>query len=490
MPVRWRLTLFIALVMGMILLALSLTLYLLNRNALLKGVEESAESGAMAAVDTIEAGDTLSNAADDDDQLILDEVSVIIRDKDGGILQSKGLRAVSSADDNVWRNALKRKKPVGGKAVFGGDNDYYVVAVPVDPPNSPMQVIDEARVVEALKSYNETEESLETFGSVLATSIGAAFLLSIWGAYLLAGASLRPMDAVTSAASRMGEGDLSKRLPVANPKDELGRLVITINGLLSRLESAFVRREEALERQRRFAADASHELRTPLTAISGHARMLYEWALDEEDPQRAKRSVGVIRREAGRLGRLAESLLALTRGDEGAELKIGRHDLAAVAEEAAQATRDANNGKVSIECVLPKGEVEATFDRDRAFQVASILLDNAVRYTPEGGNVTVGVREDGDQVALEVSDTGVGIPEDQLPLIFERFHRADPSRSDGGAGLGLSIARQIAEAHGGQIRVESTPGEGSTFTFLLPKGSRPSTPERLEEQAPSKRTVP
>jgi signal transduction histidine kinase len=489
MPIRWRLTLFIALVMGMILLALSLTLYLLNRNALLKGVEESAESGAMAAVDTIEAGDTLSNAADDDDQLILDEVSVIIRDKDGGILQSKGLRAVSSADDNVWRNALKRKKPVGGKAVFGGDNDYYVVAVPVDPPNSPMQVIDEARVVEALKSYNETEESLETFGTVLATSIGAAFLLSIGGAYLLAGAALRPMDSVTSAASKMGEGDLSERLPVANPKDELGRLVITINGLLSRLEAAFVRRQEALERQRRFAADASHELRTPLTAISGHARMLDEWAL-EGDPQRAKQSVDVIRREAGRMRTLAESLLALTRGDEGAEPKIGRHDLAAVAEEAAQATRDANNGKVSIECVLPKGEVEATFDRDRAFQVASILLDNAVRYTPEGGNVTVGVREDGDQVALEVSDTGVGIPEDQLPLIFERFHRADPSRSDGGAGLGLSIARQIAEAHGGQIRVESTPGEGSTFTFLLPKGSRPSTPERLEEQAPSKRTVP
>jgi two-component system, OmpR family, sensor kinase len=489
MPIRWRLTLFIALVMGMILLALSLTLYLLNRNALLKGVEESAENGAMAAVDTIEAGDTLSNAADDDDQLILDEVSVIIRDKDGGILQSKGLRAVSSADDNVWRNALKRKKPVRGKAVFGGDNDYYVVAVPVDPPNSPMQVIDEARVVEALKSYNETEESLETFGIVLATSIGAAFLLSIGGAYLLAGAALRPMDSVTSAASKMGEGDLSKRLPVANPKDELGRLVITINGLLSRLESAFVRREEALERQRRFAADASHELRTPLTAISGHARMLDEWAL-EGDPQRAKQSVGVIRREAGRLRSLAESLLALTRGDEGAELKVGRHDLAAVAEEAAQATRDANNGKVSIECVLPKGEVEATFDRDRAFQVSSILLDNAVRYTPEGGNVTVGVREDGDQVALEVSDTGVGIPEDQLPLIFERFHRADPSRSDDGAGLGLSIARQIAESHGGQIRAESTPGEGSTFTFLLPKGSRPSTPERLEEQAPSKRTVP
>jgi signal transduction histidine kinase len=485
LPIRWRLTLFIALAIGVILLALGLTLYLLNRNALLKGVEESAENGATVVADTIEAGDTLSSAVKDDDQLILDEVGVIIRDKDGGILQREGLQAASSADHNVWRKALKNGQAADKKNVRLGDNDYYVVALPVDPPNSPNRVIDEARVIEALKSEDETEESLETFGTLLAISIGAALLLSIGGSYLLAGAALRPVDAVTSAASRMGEGDLSERLPVANPKDELGRLVITINGLLSRLESAFARREEALERQRRFAADASHELRTPLTAISGHARMLDKWAL-EGDPQRAKQSVGVIRREAARMRSLAESLLALTRGDEGAEPKIGRHDLAAVAEEAAQATRHDNNGKVSIECVLPKREVEATFDRDRVLQAASILLDNAVRYTPEGGNVTIGVREDGDRVALEVSDTGVGIPEDQLPLIFERFHRADTSRSDGGAGLGLSIARQIAESHGGQIRAESTPGAGgSTFTLLLPKRSRLSTPERLEEPAPS-----
>jgi two-component system OmpR family sensor kinase len=367
--------------------------------------------------------------------------------------------------------------------VLAGDNDYYVVAVSVDPPNSPNQVIDEARVVESLKSYDEAEESLETFGTVLATSLGAAFLLSIGGSYLLAGAALRPVDAVTSAARRMGEGDLSKRLPVANPRDELGRLVITINALLSRLESALVRRQEALERQRRFAADASHELRTPLTAISGHTRMLKEWAL--RDPQIGPESVAAINRESERMKGLIENLLELSRGDEGAELKIGRHDLAAVAEDAAQVTRDANNGKVSIECVLPKGEVEATFDRDRVFQAASILLDNAVRYTPEGGNVTVGVREDGDRVALEVSDTGIGISEDQLPLIFERFHRADPSRSEGGTGLGLSIARQIAESHDGQIRAESTPGTGSTFTLLLPKRSQPSTPERLKEPAPS-----
>ena len=475
MPIRWRLTLFIALVIGGILLFLGLALYLLSRWTLLDGVEQTARSGAEAVAQTIEGGEDLSSAADDDDQIILNEVAVIIRDKDGDILQRANLPAEDPTNDGVWREALKSGEAASGTAVLLEDNVYYVHAVPVDPPNGP------ARVVEAGKPYEPTEETLEVLGTVLAAGIGAAFLLSIGGAFLLAGAALKPVDAVTSAARKMGEGDLSKRLPVANPKDEVGRLVTTINGLLSRLEAAFARREEALERQRRFAADASHELRTPLTAISGHARMLDEWAL-EEDPNRAKRSVAAIRREAGRMRDLVESLLALTRGDEGAGLEVGRHDLAAVAEEAARAAREASGGKVSVEYVRPRQEIEASLDRGRVLQVASILLDNAVRYTPEGGRVWVELWEEDDLVALEVSDTGVGIKEDQLPLVFERFHRADPSRSEGGVGLGLSIARQIAESHGGQILASSTPGEGSTFTLLLPKRPQLSIPEQPIEQ--------
>jgi signal transduction histidine kinase len=163
--------------------------------------------------------------------------------------------------------------------------------------------------------------------------------------------------------------------------------------------------------------------------------------------------------------RLVEGLLALTRGDEGAPLEIGDHDLAAVAEEAA---RTAAGEKTAVEYLPAKRPVNAPFDRERIRQVAFILLDNAVKYTPDGGKVTVAVREKNGWAELEVSDTGVGIPEDQLPLIFERFYRAEEARASSGAGLGLSIARQIAEAHGGRIEVESTPGEGSTFALLLP----------------------
>jgi two-component system, OmpR family, sensor kinase len=468
LPIRWRLTLFIALVIGAILLVLGLALFFLLRGALLSNVEDTTRVRATSAAQSVRTEDDL--AAEDVEEYTLDGVFIVVRDEQGRVLvDTADLAGQGTRREAIWRQALASGEAASGTVELS-DDDHYVYAVPVAPPDG------QARVVEAGRSYESAREAIEVFATVLVAGIGAAFLLSICGAYLLAGAALRPVEAVTRAAGRMGEGDLSKRLPVANPGDEIGRLADTINGLLSRLEAAFARREEALERQRRFAADASHELRTPLTSIGGHARMLDEWAL-EEDPRRAKRSVGAIRREAGRMRDLVESLLALTRGDEGDSLQVGRHDLGAVAEEAAQAARDAADGKVSIEYVGPGREVAATFDRGRVLQVASILLDNAVRYTPEGGGVAVRVREQDGRAALEVSDTGVGIAEDQLPLVFERFHRTDPSRADGGAGLGLAIARQIAESHGGEIRAKSKPGEGSTFTLLLPKRQRPE-PDR------------
>ena len=313
LPIRWRLTLFIALVIGAILLVLGFALFFFSRRALFDGIEDTARSRASAGARTIESGKDLSDAYLE--QLTLDGVGVIVRDGSGGVLRKVNLSTKGRIKDTVWREAIGSGRPVSGTAMLSGDDPYYIHAVPVNPPgNGP------ARVFEAAKPYEPALDTLEILGTVMVAGIGAALLLSIGGAYLLAGAALRPVAAVTSAARSMGEDDLSKRLPVANPKDEVGLLATTINGLLSRLEAAFLRREEALERQRRFAADASHELRTPLTTISGHAEMLDEWAL-EEDPERARRSIGAIRREAGKMRNLVESLLALTRGDEAADLE-------------------------------------------------------------------------------------------------------------------------------------------------------------------------
>jgi two-component system, OmpR family, sensor kinase len=457
-PIRWRLTLYIALAIGAILLILGFVLFFLLRDALLSSVENTTRQRAENAASSIREGESLDD--DDIEELTLDGVFVIVRDETGGVL-TETVDLPKGGGDPVSRRALDTGEPASGTVQFSGEEPTYVYAVPVNPEDG------RARVVEAGKSYEAAQEGIEALVAILAVGIGAAFVLSMGGAYLLARAALRPVETVTSTARSMGEEDLSKRLPVANPKDEIGRLATTINGLLARLEAAFTRREEALSRQRRFAADASHELRTPLTSISGHARMLDEWAL-EKDRETARRSVRAIRREAGRMRDLVESLLTLTRGDEGPPLDVGRHDLGEIAQEAVETARNNADGRMSVEFIPPDQGIMATFDRGRILQVASILLDNAVKYTPEGGNVTVEVRGRGDRVELEVSDNGVGIREDDLPLIFERFHRADAARAEDGAGLGLSIARQIAEAHGGTIEATSKVGAGSAFVLVLP----------------------
>ena len=464
MPIRWRLTLFNALIIGAILLALGLSLYLLLREALISGVEETTRSRALAAARAAESGeDPLSE--DDVGQLTADGVFLIVRDERGRVLdQTTDFSKDEETGDGVWKRALASGNMVGGTAEISPEAPDYVFAVPIRPPDGP------GRVVEAGKSYDSVEDTLQAFTTVLVVGGLLAFLLSVGGAYLLARAALSPVEAVVGSAREMTEGDLSRRLPVAHPKDEIGRLTATINGLLARLEAAFARREEALSRQRRFAADASHELRTPLTSIAGYAQMLEEWGL--RDPRTAREGVAAIRRESERMQRLVEGLLALTRGDEGAPLQIEDEDLAAVAEEAARTAGAAAGERLAVEYRPAKRPVNAPFDRDRILQVASILLDNALKYTPEGGTVTVTIGERDGWAELGVSDTGIGLPEDQLPLIFERFYRADSARASGGAGLGLAIARQIAEAHGGRVEAQSTPGEGSTFRLLLPK--RPS----------------
>ena len=461
MSIRWRLTLFNALAIGTILVLLGVFLYTALSAILPSGVEKTVQGRALEAARTIGAGKKLSPKQVE--RLTLNGVYVIVRDGRGRVL-ARTVNLVprnNGRDDTAWRRALDSGGPAGGEANLSPEPPDYIYAVPVKPPGSG------ARVVEAGKSYESAREALNVFGVSLAVGLLVALLLAVVGAYFLARAALSPVDAVVASARQITEGDLSRRLPVANRRDEIGRLTRTINSLLSRLESAFARREETLARQRSFTADASHELRTPLTSISGYAGMLDEWAL--EDPEASRRAVAAIQRESERMKVLVEELLVLARGDEGAPLKLGRQSLDVLAGEAVRRARDATGGKVSVGYEPAEKLVEATFDRDRIRQVADIFLDNAAKYTPQGGEVRVAVREEDGWALLEVSDTGVGIPEGQLPLIFERFYRADSARAAGGAGLGLPIARQIAEAHGGTVEAKSEPGKGSTFTLKIRK---------------------
>src|SRR5215218_1778532 len=466
---------------GVILLTLAGSFAWLWYEHLVEQVENTTRSQAEVAANALEDGEDLLGK--DKDELTQatasGDVVIVIRNAQGKVLgqmpdpQLSHIPDFSTGEihDSVWKKVLKNGQPeqYGKVERTSKGTDYNIYARPVTPPNKLAATpTSSARVVEAGKPYPSVKGILEEFALVLATVGLLGFVLLVGGAYLLTRAALSSVEAVVRAAGEMSEGDLSRRLPVANPKDEIGRLATTINALLARLEVAFSRLEETLSRQRRFAADASHELRTPLTAISGHARMLDEWAL-HGDEQTARQSVGTIRREAGRMRGLVESLLTLTQGDEGAPMEVGRYDLSALGKEATETARAAAEGRVSVEFVSNEHEVTAAFDRERVLQVASILLDNAVKYTPEGGSVHVRVEEKDGGAALAVSDTGVGISEEQLPLVFDRFYRADAARTEEGVGLGLSIARQIAEAHGGTIEAMSKLGVGSTFVLLLPR---------------------
>lgn len=461
MPIRWRLTIFIALTIGAVLVALSLSLFLLLRDAALSDVEDTVRDRALAAAQTVESGGEL--AADEAERSSLGDEFVIVRDGRGEILDPAFLQSVPKEEinDPLWSRALETGEPVGGEADYSPGAPDYVYAVPVNPPEG------EARVVEAGRPYASATKTLNAFTALLIGAVLTALVLSVGGAYLLARTALAPVNAVVRSARRIGARDLSKRLPVSQPGDEIGRLTSTINDLLARLEAAFVCQEETLARQRRFAADASHELRTPLTSIAGHARILKSWGT--EDLETIRKSATRILEQSERMRELVEDLLAVARGDEGAPPELAPEDLGAVATEAVDAARATAGGKVVIEYLPPKGPFEASFDRDQIYRAAMILLDNAVKYTPEGGVVSLSIGENDDGVWLAVSDTGVGIPAEDLPRVFERFYRADPARGQGGAGLGLSIARQIAEAHGGEVEAKSKPGKGSTFVLRIPK---------------------
>ena len=476
MPIRWRLTIFNALVIGSILLALGLALFLLQRHTLLDSIRETASDRALAAAKEIDRGEGL----DEEDGrfeldgglqrgLTRDGVFIVVRDGRGRIIapQTGNLLNNGETQDKLWRKVLETGKPAHDTFTLQQEGLTYVYAVPVSPPEQP------ARIVEAGKSYEPAQDNVYKMALVLASGFTVAFLLSVVGAYLLARNALSPVSAVVRAAHRITEGDLSKRLPVVHPKDEIGDLAATINGMLSRLEKTLARLQETIDRQRRFVADASHELRTPLTSIHSYAQVLEEWAL--RDPQIGPESVAAIKRESERMKGLVENLLELARGDEGMKLHLKDNNLTEVVQEAAESARAAVNGKVLIECPTSKQRVQeegvsAVFDRERLRQALSILLDNAVKYTPEGGRVSMRIVQEDASVGVEVSDTGIGIPEEQIPHVFERFYRAEEARSTEGLGLGLSIARQIAEDHGGSIEARSKPREGSTFIIRIPRG--------------------
>ncbi len=306
--------------------------------------------------------------------------------------------------------------------------------------------------------------------------IGSALLalLSVLGYFALR-AGLRPLRQIEATSAAIAAGDAGRRVPaVAAPSTEVGSLAATVNGMLDRLDEAATARAESEARTRRFVADASHELRTPLAGISGSTELYRMGALpDRED---VDRTMDRIERESRRLERLVDDLLLLARFDEAdpTALRLEPMDLRAVAVDALHDLRALDPSRpvaLTGPGGGPVGPAPVLGDEARLRQVVTNLVGNAVRHTPAGTAVRVGVGTVDGCGVVEVADEGPGLSEEQVELVFERFHRADGSRSrveGGGAGLGLAIARSLVLAQGGRLTATATPGEGAVFTMVLP----------------------
>ena len=315
-------------------------------------------------------------------------------------------------------------------------------------------------IVQVAASLGDMDDSLVGVRRALLVGSLIALLLAAIGGNILARAVLRPIKAITETTQHITDTqDLSQRIPVAVPTDELGQLTETINDMLGRLDSLF-------EAQQRLVADVSHELRTPLTTIQGNLDLLRRGAVDDRTLR--DEALRAISDETARMRRMISDLLLLAQADAGLQLYLQPVEvdtlLLDVYRQAQMMAKDVTVRLGAEDQAIVEGDI------DRLRQLLLNLVVNALKYTPAGGEITLTLRRNNGRVQVAVADTGVGIAAEDLPHIFERFYRADRSRTrPGGSGLGLSIAQWIAQAHGGNIEVESRMGRGSTFTVNLPE---------------------
>ncbi|MBS0422110.1 MAG: HAMP domain-containing protein [Proteobacteria bacterium] len=316
-------------------------------------------------------------------------------------------------------------------------------------------------IVEVGVSTQRTEETLSQVLLLLAVGLPVGVLIAVSGGFVLVRRALKPVNRIAQKAEDISQHNLSERLPVVQSGDELERLSISLNNMIARLE-------DAVQSSKRFVADASHELRTPLTVLRGELESL---AQDVQLKAHTRESLGSLLEEVDRLAEVVESLLALSKLDAGeASAERVRFDLAElVTTTAEQMSLLAEDKNIRVECDAARNVI-VEGDRSRMKQVVVNLLDNAIKYTPNGGNVLLRIARESDNAILEVADNGVGIPADALPHMFKRFFRVDDSRSreQGGAGLGLSIVKSICAAQGAEVDVTSRPGGGSCFRVRQP----------------------
>jgi two-component system, OmpR family, sensor kinase len=396
-------------------------------------------------------------------QRIPTTTSLTVLDADGNVVGGLGGDLNKASISDYVRGLLP------SEVAEHGDEPFTIEAPGADFRAVARSLPNNAGTVVAAQSLEELDNTITRLGFLFFFISLVLLLLMAVAARTVVAVGLRPLKTAEETAEEIASGNLSARMPEASPNTEVGRLVSTFNKMLSRIEESFAARTKSEDKLRRFVADASHELRTPLTAIRGFSELYRQGAVKGEDD--TKQLISRIEGESKRMSSLVEDLLLLARVDQFREMKSEAVDIVKlVADATASAQVSGPNHPITL--IAPNSEVFMLGEEVRIHQVLANLLANARAHTPDGTPIAVMITSNDDEVSISVADKGPGISEVDQKRIFERFYRADSSRSrtgEDGTGLGLSIVEAVMQAHGGTVSVESELGKGTKFTLTFPR---------------------
>jgi two-component system, OmpR family, sensor kinase len=461
MPLRLRLTLWYGSALAMVLVIFSIVLYAITARNLRNAVDQSLEETATTAVRSLEERGFLPLI--DEDALLSQFPELARIDKFFQIFSPSGTITIRSPNIKQHEVPLSRaalETTLKGQTLLESAKhpngpSLRLISVPIIYRGTLLYIVQVGTSMESI------EDTLRRFLVLLTIAVPIALTVSLAGGWFLAGRALRPVAAITLAAQRIAAGDLSQRLTMPRAPDEIGRLAGTFNDMIGRLDASF-------RQIRQFTSDASHELRTPLTVMKGETELVLRRPRPLEDYQSVLES---NLEEIDRMTHIVDELLFLSRADMGEvkmeSLPVALESLVEDIHRQATLLGQERNIEVVLGTVRP---AVVQGDELRLRELLLNLVENAVKYSHEGGKVEIALLTDGQQARLSVTDHGIGIaPEDQK-RIFDRFFRTDGARSHTkkGTGLGLAICGWIAESHKGRVEVESALGQGTTFTVTLP----------------------